>query len=167
MRKFCTACNQEKSVNEFTICRGNKKDGRASSCKSCQAIYRTTENSKQAQDKFYHSPAKKRYAQSEVGKAAALRGTKKWQAANPIKIIAHGILNRAIAKGEVVREPCRVCDTTHNVWGHHEDYTKPLDVLWLCPTHHKALHRHQNEVMKQVMVLITASYFGGGQLAQF
>jgi hypothetical protein len=34
-----------------------------------------------------------------------------------------------------------VCGTQDRVQAHHEDYSRPLDVVWLCPTHHKARHR--------------------------
>lgn len=46
----------------------------------------------------------------------------------------------AIERGDLVRQPCEVCGGTH-VEAHHDDYAKPLDVRWLCPTHHKAHHR--------------------------
>lgn len=41
--------------------------------------------------------------------------------------------------GEMDRQPCEVCGSlpTH---GHHEDYGKPLDVVWLCPVHHAMRH---------------------------
>lgn len=51
----------------------------------------------------------------------------------------------AVRRGELIRQPCVVCtergfaanDKAH---GHHEDYSKPLDVIWLCPMHHKWIH---------------------------
>jgi hypothetical protein len=45
----------------------------------------------------------------------------------------------AIARGELVRQPCRKCGAfpTH---GHHPDYSRPLDVIWLCPTCHLRTH---------------------------
>ena len=30
---------------------------------------------------------------------------------------------------------------TSRVHAHHEDYDYPLDVIWLCPIHHKARHK--------------------------
>jgi hypothetical protein len=29
---------------------------------------------------------------------------------------------------------------------HHADYEKPLDVIWLCPLHHRELHRQQKQL---------------------
>lgn len=45
----------------------------------------------------------------------------------------------AIDKGILVRQPCQVCGE-QKVQAHHDDYSKPLDVQWLCVTHHAALH---------------------------
>jgi hypothetical protein len=38
--------------------------------------------------------------------------------------------------GKLKRQPCEECGATEGVERHHEDYTKPLEVQWLCPTHH-------------------------------
>jgi ribosomal protein S27AE len=52
----------------------------------------------------------------------------------------HGKVARAKQKGELTVQPCEVCGTTDNIMAHHDDYTKPLDVRWLCPKHHRQFH---------------------------
>lgn len=57
---------------------------------------------------------------------------------------------QAIASGKLKRLPCEVCGST-TVHAHHDDYSRPLDVRWLCPKHHaehhaKALGRTPNEI---------------------
>lgn len=47
----------------------------------------------------------------------------------------------AIRKGRLTREPCQVCGSSHRIEAHHEDYLKPLDVMWLCKKHHYERHR--------------------------
>ncbi len=49
------------------------------------------------------------------------------------------VLGGKIKSGKVVRGPCVVCgaEKTH---GHHTDYSKPLDVTWLCKEHHDDVH---------------------------
>ena len=37
--------------------------------------------------------------------------------------------------------PCVECGSTENIERHHPDYGQPLLVVWLCRTHHRALHR--------------------------
>jgi len=39
-----------------------------------------------------------------------------------------------------MRRPCTVCGAMKSE-AHHEDYSKPLEVTWLCRTCHKAEHR--------------------------
>lgn len=67
------------------------------------------------------------------------RYTANWKQRNPEKIAAHRALNEAIRSGQVTRQPCEVCGA-ENTHGHHDDYTQPLTVRWLCPTHHKRAH---------------------------
>lgn len=57
-----------------------------------------------------------------------------------VKRDARLALNNAIRRGEIQRQPCEVCGTELRVHGHHDDYTKPLDVRWLCVAHHMAVH---------------------------
>jgi len=49
------------------------------------------------------------------------------------------ILNDAVRDGTIKRQPCRVCDNPY-VQAHHEDYSRPLDVIWLCHRCHRLLH---------------------------
>ena len=53
---------------------------------------------------------------------------------------ARWTLNKAVAKGAVIRGPCEACGSGP-AEGHHPDYSKPLDVMWLCMPCHHALHR--------------------------
>lgn len=51
-------------------------------------------------------------------------------------------LNHAIRDGKIIGPlPCEVCFTTHDIEAHHDDYNKPLEVRWLCFTHHRELHK--------------------------
>jgi hypothetical protein len=45
--------------------------------------------------------------------------------------------------GILIKEQCKICGTNENVEAHHEDYTKPLDVIWLCRNHHREHHKNQ------------------------
>jgi len=56
-------------------------------------------------------------------------------------IQTHIAVKMAKKRGILVVQPCEVCGTTERIQAHHEDYSKPLDVMWLCPKHHGARHR--------------------------
>lgn len=45
----------------------------------------------------------------------------------------------AVRSGALKRKPCEKCGAkkTH---AHHENYSKPLEVHWLCPRHHEQRH---------------------------
>lgn len=47
----------------------------------------------------------------------------------------------AVATGRLVRQPCEQCgaEPTH---GHHDDYSQPLMVRWLCAPCHRAAPSH-------------------------
>lgn len=57
----------------------------------------------------------------------------------PDKEKARRILQKALMKGAIQKENCIVCKD-ENSQAHHEDYTKPLEVIWLCPVHHMERH---------------------------
>lgn len=56
------------------------------------------------------------------------------------KYRARVTFGNAVRDGKVKRQPCEACGNpkTH---GHHDDYSKPLDVRWLCTKHHAEAHR--------------------------
>jgi hypothetical protein len=68
----------------------------------------------------------------------AYPGRTKWDRLNPEKRRAHKIVENAIVSGRLIPQPCKVCCATAHA--HHEDYTKPLKVMWLCPAHHSKHH---------------------------
>lgn len=49
-------------------------------------------------------------------------------------------LQKAVKHGEIQRLPCEVCGHEKSE-GHHDDYSKPLSVRWLCRRHHREVHR--------------------------
>ena len=69
-----------------------------------------------------------------------------WTKKHPEKRAAHIKVASALKKGELVKLPCKVCKIP-KVQAHHPDYTKPLEVVWLCGSHHRLLHT--KEAMKK------------------
>lgn len=62
--------------------------------------------------------------------------------------VAHNKVEKAVLRGELVPQPCEVCgenpvasDGRRLVQAHHDDYNKPLEVRWLCQSHHHEWHR--------------------------
>ena len=46
--------------------------------------------------------------------------------------------NHAIRQGKIKRQGCKICDETAEA--HHEDYSKPFEIKWLCTKHHRQHH---------------------------
>lgn len=61
-----------------------------------------------------------------------------------VKVMARRKLQHAVASGAIKRQPCSVCKDP-NTHGHHEDYSQPLNVIWLCKKHHDEIHRNKKQ----------------------
>jgi hypothetical protein len=64
--------------------------------------------------------------------------SKRWKDKNKEKLIAENKFLYAVRHKYILIEPCQICGKKAH--GHHSDYSKPYDVNWLCPLHHKAMH---------------------------
>lgn len=81
---------------------------------------------------YFKDPANRERRNELMRSYAKAHGTKEHHA-------ARWKVHRALKAGSLMRCPCEVCgaDKTH---AHHDDYSKPLDVRWLCPMHHREHH---------------------------
>ena len=64
---------------------------------------------------------------------------KKCALLHPEKYKARYMAKNAITQGKLKRKSCQVCGE-ENAQAHHEDYSKPLDITWLCFKHHIEVH---------------------------
>jgi hypothetical protein len=62
-----------------------------------------------------------------------------WRKRHPKRYLAHLTVQNAMRLGVIERKPCEVCGDPKTD-AHHPDYSRPLDVQWLCRRHHKQLH---------------------------
>jgi hypothetical protein len=135
--KKCSRCGIEKEVVNFRR-DANTKDGHRSACKTCikisDAIYQksiTSEQNRKRHDKFRNTHRRQI--------AEYLNRIRK---ENPDKARAWDLVSKAINNGKFTRKPCEICGGL-NTHAHHEDYSKPYDVQWLCPLHHKEIHKNK------------------------
>lgn len=59
---------------------------------------------------------------------------------SPERRRASAAVATAIYNGSLKRQPCEVCGAKHDIDAHHDDYSKPLEVRWLCRSHHRQHH---------------------------
>jgi len=66
---------------------------------------------------------------------------KRYKEQNLEKIKTQKLLQYAVKKGYVIKPAyCEKCFVNCKPQGHHKDYSKPLEVMWLCPKCHKEIH---------------------------
>ncbi len=68
-----------------------------------------------------------------------LEGRARQRLYNPEKTKARDQFTAAVRSGALVRQPCVRCGQDKSE-GHHPDYARPLDVVWLCRQHHRLEH---------------------------
>ena len=57
-----------------------------------------------------------------------------------LKANCRSTFRNAVIRGDIKIGPCSVCGTTVRIEAHHEDYTKPLEVIYFCKKHHNEHH---------------------------
>lgn len=147
--KTCKKCNASKPLSDFYA--------NDSSCKECRKRLARENRAKKAdyyreydKQRYKSDPRVKarheRYRATEQGQKAVNKAKDKWLSLNPVKRAAHVILGNAVKNG-IIKKPgfCEQCGGTGRIHGHHCDYSKPLDVMWLCPACHKAWHLKNGE----------------------
>jgi len=67
----------------------------------------------------------------------------------PIERAAHDAVKNALKNGTMQAQPCEICGDL-NSETHHDDYTKPLDVRWLCKIDHKVWHRDHDLTQNRI-----------------
>lgn len=141
--KQCSQCNRTKVEDEFYP--------KKSWCKSCERQYRreyyraNKDKVKQYQAEYYHhNRQERRDYQNEYNSSVPVNRAEavvEWRTRNPEKRRAHAAVYNAIKRGKMVRpERCSVCRSTDFIHAHHDDYSKPLDVIWLCASCHRKRH---------------------------
>ena len=147
--KTCFKCGKVKSICEFYK-HPMMKDGHLNKCKEC-----TKKDVKENRKKniiYYKSYDRKRsmlphrvearaiYSKTDAFKQSHKKALKKYYHPSRIKRNARAMLRYAFITGRIIKMPCEICGETKNIQAHHEDYSKPLDVIWLCPEHHAWIH---------------------------
>jgi ribosomal protein S27AE len=136
MQKACFKCKTVKPLSEFYK-HSQMADGYLNKCKECAkndvSMHRAQniENVRQ-----YDRDRGKRPERIKAG----VEITRIWRAEDGRRQKAHGAVYRAIKNGKLLRQECCRCGNAKTV-AHHEDYDKPLDVVWLCEPCHKQRHK--------------------------
>ena len=149
MDKQCFKCKETKPLSEFYK-HPAMGDGHLGKCKTCtkrdvaENIERLKTNPHWLIKERERSRLKTRKAR-RLGKIKPLstaqryQRTKRFRTNNPLKYKAHRIAENAVRNGKLPKQPCEVCGNP-KAQKHHDDYSKPLEVRWLCVVHHNEHH---------------------------
>lgn len=133
--KTCFKCQQCKPLSDFYK-HSRMADGHLNKCKECAK--RDTHESRH----FKHRERVLAYdlerAKQPHRKAAMAQRLAEYSSQFPKRRNAQGKLRRAVLAGKIQPLPCFVCG--EKAEAHHPDYDRPLDVMWLCSSHHKQTH---------------------------
>lgn len=109
-------------------------------CKACLSNY-----DKQRTLLPHRVAARNNYQKTEQGKNRANEAKIKYIERNPVKRAAHNKVWAALRSGRLIRSNCEVCNALENIHAHHDDYSQPLVVRWLCTMHHNKWHKENGE----------------------
>jgi hypothetical protein len=150
--KTCRECGAEKTLDQYYK-HSAMGDGHLNKCIECvksrvkkhrdENIDRIKEYDAKRAKNPERVAARKEYAQTEAGKLAHKKAAQNYHERYPLKKAAHYMLGNAVRDGRIKRQEfCSECGSTKKVEAHHDDYSKPFDVRWLCEVCHKEWHRH-------------------------
>lgn len=154
-KKECFKCKKTLPVTSFYKHKA-MKDGRLNKCKECNKkdVRENRDNKLDYYREYDRSRAnrperillRENYVKTDAGKLSANKAKKKWAESNVVKMAASTLVNNRIRSGQIVKaKKCSVCGSTGRIHGHHDDYTKPLDVRWLCSSCHVKWHKENGE----------------------
>lgn len=153
--KRCFKCDQDKPLSEFYKHK-QMADGHLNKCKDCTKKD-TKENTDKNKDYYleydrqranlpHRVEARYAYSQTPEGREAARRAKDKWQDNNVVKRAAQVLVGNAIRDGKIIKSTeCSECGATGRIHGHHDDYTQPMVVRWLCSKCHTLWHKQNGE----------------------
>lgn len=133
--KTCFKCGVEQPRTAF-YAHPRMADGLLGKCKRCARL--DGRNHRAARPEYYKAYDKDRYRNDAVRAANARATFKRAGEKHPEQKAASTMVANAVRDGRLKRQPCWVCGEYAEA--HHPDYSRPLDVVWLCVLHHRQAH---------------------------
>jgi hypothetical protein len=154
--KKCICCGVIKELSMF-YSHPAMSDGHLNKCKDCckkhstenrmknidryREYDRNRPNKKERAKKTYERKIKLREEDPEKYDSIYHKARKNYRTNHREKYLANSKLEYALEVGKIIRPSvCSRCGIECTPQGHHFDYSKPLDVIWLCAKCHAAVH---------------------------
>ncbi len=157
MGKLCFKCQKNMPINEFYK-HSEMSDGTLNKCKSCCKLEAARRLELLKNDKLWvesevlrhrlkAAKARQENRVSVQSKESVNAQKRDWAKKNKEKRKAHHLVNNSLRDGKIIKKACEVCGDNKSQ-AHHEDYSKPLEVIWLCSTHHNELHNEKRRKLR-------------------
>lgn len=135
--KICAECGRDLPLTEYNK-HTKSKDGLQQRCRECFSRYNKI---RYQENKDKVKAAVKKYREENPDKVYRMRVARCEKA--PTRMNANKVIESAVKSG-VVENPgvCFGCGCKageHRIEAHHHDYSKPLDVVWLCTPCHRRM----------------------------
>lgn len=137
--KICKSCGLTKNVGDFY-----KVDSKCKECRKSLVIeYRRKNEEKVREYDRARGKLKHRKARTQANTSLRRKDPDGY-------LSAHNAVARALRSGILEKMPCLMCGCEKLVHAHHDDYSKPLEVMWLCVVHHKARHAYLTYIKSDI-----------------
>ena len=134
--KACFKCDRCLPLTEFYK-HPMMGDGHLGKCKECTRRD-VRENYMKRRDQYLEYERKR--SRTPERRAGIRLSQEKWSDHHRARILLHN----AVTRGRIVKpKECQDCGAATRLDGHHPDYTKPLDVVWVCRPCHGKRHRKE------------------------
>lgn len=136
MQKECFRCNIVKPITEFYR-HSEMADGYLGKCKACT---KADTRKRYSNNRIEIAAKARRRQRTKRARAKEADRQRRRRASEPEKYRAWRAVRYAVLAGKLKKTPCVFCGNP-KVEGHHEDYTKPLCVVWVCfKCHNEKFH---------------------------
>lgn len=163
--KICRTCKKELTLDNF-YSEHRAPDGLQCHCKACRSIEASDRRKARSSERVKRDRERElnyRFENKERTRLAVKKSKQKNRNGHAsynrndyqrrkLEVSVRNKTNLAIRLGKLIRKPCKYCGNL-KVHAHHTDYSKPLQVEWLCSAHHAAWHRiflPENTTIKEI-----------------
>lgn len=150
----CKKCSATKPLDAFYKVRAGKET-RDTTCKECRKAAVLAK--RHANIGHFRKYDRSRGSRTKRGYV------KEWRTRSRIKEQAHNRVTRALASGRISKPgSCEQCGTDNrSIHAHHDDYSKQLDVRWLCVACHQQWHAEHGEAKNADMEPLPRGHSAG------
>lgn len=139
--KKCFKCGAEKPLSEYYK-HPKMADGHVNKCKECNKLDVRTHRKENESVREYDRLRGNRQTKEDLAR---------YRQENPNKYNAHRLISRLVKSGLIQKlTSCEICldqGGKKGLHGHHDDYSKPETVRWLCAKCHHRWHAVNGEAL--------------------